>query len=147
MNLDINYWVLQTLAMMLTCLLIPNLKVSGPIPALATVVSIGFINAHYWSAALFFSLPDSPTTQAGVLLLMNGVIFWVVVKVLPGIEVSGVFPALAAPIVFTLCNVGINMYLKDVDWPAVFQMTMQFLVEMRDKFMGSAPVPSGPIQQ
>ena len=101
--------------MLLTCLLIPNLTVSGPIPAFLTVVALGFVNAKAWDTALFFQIPNQVSYQALTLFLANGIIFWIVVKVLPGIEVKGVLPALIAPVVFTICSLVIDTYGKDVD--------------------------------
>lgn len=139
MPINVSHWVIQTFAMMLTAFLIPKLRVSGPIPALATVVTLGFINAHYWSAALFFSLPADVTSNAIFLFLANGVLFWIVVKVLPGIEVEGVLPALAAPVVFTVISVLLNENLKDVDWNVVWQEVTGFVQAVRGRFLESAP--------
>ena len=133
-SLDFSYWLFQTLAMMATCFLIPKLKVTGPIAALATVLAIAFVNAHLWNTALFLSIPDSFTLQTAVLLIVNGLIFWVVVKVLPGIEVQGLLPAIAAPVVFTICSLVIQEYGSHVDWvkvcrrgAAVFEQAQRYL--------------------
>src|SRR3990172_11967686 len=97
----INYWILQTGAMMLTALLIPKLRITSLLGASLTVLALGLLNATLWDAALFFQIPHAFSTQALVLLAANGAIFWILVKILPGIEIDGVLPALAAPIVFT----------------------------------------------
>lgn len=111
-----NYWILQTLAMMLTVFLLPRLYMTNILGAIFTVVALSFINTSIWSATLFFSIPIEFTSHTAFLFVANGLIFWVLVKVLPGIEVEGFLPALAAPIVFTFCSYFGYQYGKDIDW-------------------------------
>ena len=89
-----SYWIMQTLAMLLTAALIPRLRITSIFGAIGIVACLGFVNSTVWDAALFFSVPSSFTMQAITLLLSNGVLFWILVKVLPGIEVRGVAAAL-----------------------------------------------------
>jgi len=131
----LSYWFLQTIAMGLTALLIPGLRITSIFGAAAAVVGLALVNATVWDAALFFSVPHGLSTQMLVLLLSNGVIFWVLVKLLPGIEVDGILPALAAPIVFTIVSVLISNYGRDVDWAAVTQWASERLGSLRDYLM------------
>ena len=43
-------------------------------------------------------------------MLINGVLFWVLVKVLPGIEIQGILPAVLAPVTYTVLTVLIQTY-------------------------------------
>lgn len=131
---SLNYWVLQTIAMMVTAFVLPGLTVKGPLGALVMVVALAYVNAKVWDAALFFQLPDSLTAHALLLFLANGVLFWVLVKVLPGIEVTGVWPALVAPLVFTVLSVVTSYYLKDVDWLLVLEKSIEYIRAARDYF-------------
>ena len=130
-----QYWFLQTLAMMLTVLLIPKLKVSGPWGALIAVVGLAFVNSVVWDAALFFSIPDSFSSKALLLFFTNGAIFWLGVKLSPGIEVEGIVPALVAPVVFTVCSLVIGEYGKDVDWERAYSKTTGLIAEAKDYFL------------
>ncbi|RIL06944.1 MAG: hypothetical protein DCC75_10415 [Proteobacteria bacterium] len=130
-SVNFSYWILQTAAMLLTCLLIPRLTVTGPISALITVLVMGFINAHLWNTALFFNIPDTLTLQVAVIFIVNGLIFWTVVKILPGISVQGFLPALIAPIVFTFCSMMIDRYASQVDWVALFKTIKQTASQLR----------------
>ena len=132
--LNINYWALQTLAMMLTALLIPRLTISGPLGALGTVVALGFINSKIWDTQLFSYIPNTFSSQALALFVVNGIIFWILVKVLPGIEVSGFIPAFVAPIVFTVCSMFINQYAQHIDWIEAAKSGMNFTTNIRDQF-------------
>lgn len=110
----------QTLAMMLTALLIPRLKITSLLGALFMVIALSYINTKVWDAALFYKIPDHFSYQAGLLLVSNGFIFWLLVKILPGIEIDGFLPALIAPIVFTLCSIAVTKYLPLLDWQHIF---------------------------
>ena len=134
MSIDPAYWALQCVAMLLTCFLIPKLTVSGPIPALMTVVALAFINSHLWSTALFLKIPNEFAYKAILLFLTNGVLFWVVVKILPGIEVEGVFAALLAPVVFSIMSLLIDQYKDQIDWPLVWKTTLDFMTKVKDYF-------------
>jgi hypothetical protein len=116
---DLTYWAVQTVAMALTALLIPNLRITsifGPILAVAT---LSVINMTVWSSDLFSALPNSLSTQTVTLLAINGGIFWAVVKVLPGIESKGILPVLIAPVIFTTCSVVLPRIAAEVDWNTV----------------------------
>lgn len=145
LQLIINYWVLQTLAMLLTGLLIPGLKVSGPLGAFAAVLGLAFVNATLWDAALFFSIPESFTTQALLLFLCNGALFWIFIKLMPGIEVEGVLPALAAPVVFTFCSLMISQYGNLIDWGAILDVVVELISSIKEYFYESGVVGDGTV--
>lgn len=110
--MDFNFtpWFFQVLAMCLTVAIIPNLRITGIIGPILAVVALSLINSHFWEPSLFFKLPTGFTSQSALLLLMNGLIFWIMVKLLPGIEVDGLLPAVLAPIVFTVTSIVLDQY-------------------------------------
>ncbi len=120
-SFDFKYWLLQTLAMMLTCFLLPKLTVSGPIPAFLTVLTLSFINAHLWSSALFFKIPDEFAYKAILLVLANGFLFFLVVKLLPGIEISGILPAILAPLIFSALSIAIDLHKDQIDFAEIYK--------------------------
>ena len=118
---NINFIVNQSIAVMLTALLIPHLRITSLFGAVLTVLSLSWINANLWNTSLFFSLPHSFTHQTLIIFLVNGLIFFALIKILPGIEVTGILPAIIAPIVLTLINILIKNYGYLIDWVAIFQ--------------------------
>ncbi len=114
-----GFWLLQALAMVVTCALIPKLKVTGLFGPLVAVIVIAAINTHVWDAALFFHIPTTLSKSGALLLLVNGAIFWLAVKAVPGIEIEGFIPAIVAPVVFTISSMLINTYGRNIDWSAV----------------------------
>jgi uncharacterized membrane protein YvlD (DUF360 family) len=131
MEFRISFWIIQTVAMMLTALFIPRLRVNGPLGAFLTVVTLALVNAHFWDAALFFSIPDSLTTRSLSLLFANGVLFWLLVKILPGVEISGILPSLLAPVLFTVITIVLQQASQHVDWSAVGEEALRLLSELR----------------
>jgi uncharacterized membrane protein YvlD (DUF360 family) len=136
----INYWGLQTVAMMLTALLIPRMRITSIFGALGIVLALGLVNATVWDTALFFSVPSSFSGQALTLLLANGVLFWVLVKLLPGIEIDGFAPALVAPVVFTALSLGISAYGRDVDLLDLGRKGVAAISQFRDQMQEQKPV-------
>ena len=134
MSFDPAYWALQCVAMLLTCLLIPKLTVSGPIPALLTVVVLAFVNSHLWSTALFLKIPDELAYKTVLLFLTNGLLFWVVVKILPGIEVEGIFAALLAPVVFSIMSLLIDQYKDQIDWELIWKTILDIFAKIKSYF-------------
>lgn len=138
--ININYWILQTIAMAITALLLPNLRITGFFGATLMVVALALVNAHLWDAALFFSIPDKFSTQAIVLLVANAGIFWFLVKLLPGIEIDGVLAAIFAPVIFTVCSVIIDQYGSHFDFISLARKGVGYLNEAKE-FVDEAANP------
>ena len=136
-SINFGYWMVQTVAMLLTCFLIPRLRVGSPFSALLVVVAIGFVNAHFWDNALFSHVPAELTTQTVLLFFANGIMFWVLVKLLPGIEVDGFLPALVAPVVFTIASLVVSELAERVDWAKVGSEAIRLGGEAREYFQKS----------
>lgn len=139
-HINLQIWILQVIAMLITAILLPGLTVSGPLGALIGVVGLAFVNAHLWDAALFFSLPDSASLHAILLLLANGIIFWIVVKILPGIDVTGILPTFIAPVLFTVISVLLTTYAKDIDWGKVLSKGISYVETAREE-LKATPTP------
>lgn len=134
-------WIFQLVGMLVTVMLVPKLELTSLKGLLLIVIAISLVNAYLWDATLFFSMPDSLTARTFQLLVVNGMIFWLLVKILPGIEADGFFPCLLAPLVFTGCSVLAYRYGKSVDWSEVFSQTSAQVISMshqlRDYFQTS----------
>lgn len=135
LNINFSYWFLQTLAMIVTAILIPGLKITSIFGALFCVIGLALVNAHMWDAALFFSVPDNVSLQTLFLLGANGVIFWLLVKLLPGIEISGIFAAILAPVVFTVCSILISQYGQDIEWKNIAIYIFDLVQSMKQQLI------------
>ncbi len=144
MQLDIMHWVTQTVAMALTALLLPNLRVTSIFGPIMAVGALSLVNTTLWSTNLFSQLPVSASTQALTLLAINGAIFWLIVKLLPGIESKGVLPVIAAPIVFTVCTMVIPEVTARVNWNAVRSEASRLYSETRKFVEAQSGSPDSP---
>ena len=133
-SMNFSDWILQSVATLSTCALIPRLKITSIFGALTTVIALAFVNATIWNAALFFEIPRTLTMQSGLLFLANGIIFWILVKILPGIEVNGFLPALIAPVVFTFCSLAVDQFHDKVPWKKIIQTGYVATERVREYF-------------
>lgn len=136
-DINIGFWILQTVAMGLTALILPGLRITNPLGGLAAVVALAFVNSHIWDAALFFAIPDTFSSHTLLLVAANGVIFWLIVKVLPGIESDGILSVIAAPILFTVLSLAINSYGKEIKWGDYGERALSYISGVRDELKES----------
>lgn len=120
----------QVVAMMLTMAILPRMRMTSLFGAGMLVTAIAIVNIYFWDSSLFFSLPEQVNQRSLVLLLVNGGIFWVLVKVLPGVEIDGLLPAILAPLVFTVLTVLVKHYAPLVDWAEVSERAATLLHEL-----------------
>jgi len=142
LELKFNYWILQTIAMLITAFLIPRLRITSIFGALFIVIALAFVNSKIWDAALFLQIPDHFTYQSVLLVLTNGFLFWVLVKLLPGIEVDGFLAALAAPIVFSATSLLIAHYHHYINWGDILDRAITVLQNLRQYFEQSSSEPA-----
>lgn len=142
--LMLNFWILQTVAMALTALLVPRLRITSLFGAFTMVAALTFVNRTIWDSQLFASIPTQLTTQAFYLFIANGAIFWALVKLLPGIESEGILPALFGPIVFTICSMLVNTYGTNLDWKQIAGATAGSVSAVRDNFIQPGRNPAEP---
>jgi uncharacterized membrane protein YvlD (DUF360 family) len=141
----LNHWILQTIAMGIAIFLIPRISVTSIFGPLIMVMGLALFNAFLWDENLFFFIPTDLGTRTLVILLINGVAFWVLVKILPGIECTGILPALIAPLVFTIVNALVFEYGREIDWGIIGDQiveTFRYLKERVDTMGPPTPTPT-----
>lgn len=116
---------LQTFALLITAFLIPRFQVSGPLSGLIMVLALGFVNTNLWDVALFYQVPNTFTSQVIVTFFVNGLLFYILAKILPGVAIQGILPALVAPVVLTVVTTAVYHYGRDIDWAAVWEQIKQ----------------------
>jgi uncharacterized membrane protein YvlD (DUF360 family) len=132
----LNHALFQFVAMGLTIFIIPKLRVSNISGAFIILGAIALVNSTVWDAGLFLGVPDNLSSQAIQIVVVNGLIFWVLVKALPGIECDGILPALIAPITFAIVSSLLRVYAKDVDWIELIETGFGYLMSYRDTVKG-----------
>ena len=125
-------WFLQTIALLITALLIPRFTIAGPVSALKFVVTLSLINTTLWNTNLFATIPNSLTAHSLTVVLANAVLFWVLAKLVHGVNIDGIMPAIVGPIVFTIISAGTYSFGKDIDWMSVFHQAQKAVETARD---------------
>lgn len=129
-------FIFQVVALALTALILPGLKINSLFSLVGLVVIITLVNAHFWDAALFYSIPDSLSLRAISTLIVNGLIFFVLVRVLPGIECRGLFTAIISPVLFTFLTITLSHYGEDVNWQSVGAFILSVVDALKGYLLG-----------
>ena len=65
-------------------------------------------------------------------MFINGVLFWLIVKLLPGIEVEGIFTVFIAPIIFSILTLIVTQYAPLVPWEDILNNLLSFLSSIKE---------------
>lgn len=133
----LNFFLLQAFAMLLVTIILPGLKLEGVFGLFLMVGSLAVLNASLWDSALFHALPKNFTVHSATLILINGALFWVLVKLLPGISIKGVLPAIFAPLLYTSLTILIQTWFADVDVIALLRQALEGLSGLKETFLGT----------
>jgi len=139
-----NNFIYQVFAIAITALLLPKLKISSLFGAIWLVLAISLVNTFVWNSDLFNFIPTNSAVLSGfgtkylVLILTNGLIFFALVKLLPGVDLEGFLTAFIAPILFSIFTVLIQKYGHLVDWLGLFNITFDFITSLKNSLLGQA---------
>lgn len=129
-------FVFQVVALALTALLLPGLKINSLFSLVGLVIIIYLTNAYLWDAALFFSIPNSLSLRALYTLICNGLLFFVLVRILPGVECRGIFTAIITPVLFTILTVTLSHYGEEVNWQNVGMFILNIVDTLKGYLLG-----------
>ena len=136
-----NNFIYQIVAIAITALLLPKLKISSLFGALWLVIAISLVNTFLWNSDLFNFIPSSSASFSGVgvkhliLVLTNGAIFFILVKLLPGVDLEGFLTAFIAPVLFSIFTVLIQKYGHLVDWIDLFSISSDFITTLKNSLL------------
>ena len=135
MEVYINSLILNAIVISLTSLLLPNLKITGISGALFTISALTFVNSTIWDPTLFSYIPEELSKRAIIITLINGFIFWGIVKILPGIEIKGLLTAIFAPILITIFTYLANRYLNEVNFIALLKDILERVINLKEQLI------------
>ena len=141
----LNFFLLQSLALLAVCIILPGLKIDGILGIFLLVIALAVLNASIWDSALFHALPKSFSLHSATLVLINGALFWLLVKILPGIRIEGAFSALVAPLFYSALSIIIQTWLEGVDVIGVLLSGLDGLSGLRDQLLGGAKDTLNPL--
>jgi len=111
-----SYWIIQAVALTITAFLLPGLRITSILGPIMLVAGLAIVNAFLWDASLFFHIPKDISTHAILIVLWNALIFWFLVKLIPGVEIRGFVAPVLAPILITVTTLFAGQYATKIDW-------------------------------
>lgn len=132
----LTVWFFQAIAIWITDLCLKKIRITSFFGPILMVIALSFINSKIWDVALFFQIPNSLTSQAITVFFVNGLIFWALVKILPGIEIEGFVSALIAPIIFTIANLAITYVVTNYEFSDFCNFIMQTFSDIKNFVTG-----------
>ncbi len=110
-------WFITTLGIMIVPQLVHGVHVQGWWAALLAAVVLGILNVILWPVLVILTLPLTLLTFGSFLLVINGVLFAIAGKLVPGITVDSFWSAFAAGIIVSIVSWAANRLLS-LDGPS-----------------------------
>jgi putative membrane protein len=97
-------WVLNAVALMAVAYLMPTIHVTSFVSALIAAFALGFVNTLIRPVLTLLTLPISVLTLGFFYLVLNGLLFWMVGKLLNGFSVDGFWAAVFGGLLYGLIS-------------------------------------------
>ena len=97
-------WLLNAAALMAVAYLLPSITVTNFISALIAAFALGFVNSVIRPILAILTLPISVLTLGFFYLVLNGLLFWMLGKLLGGFEVNGFWAAVLGGLLYGLIS-------------------------------------------
>ena len=97
-------WVLNAVALMAVAYFMPQIKVTSFVSALMAAFALGFVNTLIRPVLTLLTLPISVLTLGFFYLVLNGLLFWMVGKVMNGFTVDGFWAAVFGGLLYGLIS-------------------------------------------
>ena len=104
-------WLLNAAALMAVAYLMPSIKVTSFTSALIAAFALGFVNTLIRPVLTLLTLPISVLTLGFFYLVLNGLLFWMVGKLLNGFTVDGFWAAVFGGLLYGLISWALAMII------------------------------------
>ena len=104
-------WVLNAVALMAVAYLMPQIKVTSIFSALIAAFALGAVNTLIRPVLTLLTLPISILTLGFFYLVINGLLFWMVGKMLNGFSVDGFWAAVFGGLLYGLISWLLSMII------------------------------------
>ncbi len=104
-------WVLNAVALMAVAYLMPQIKVTSFVSALIAAFALGAVNTLIRPVLTLLTLPISILTLGFFYLVINGLLFWMVGKMLNGFSVDGFWAAVFGGLLYGLISWVLSMII------------------------------------
>ena len=104
-------WVLNAVALMAVAYFMPQIKVTSFVSALIAAFALGAVNTLIRPVLTLLTLPISILTLGFFYLVINGLLFWMVGKMLNGFSVDGFWAAVFGGLLYGLISWLLSMII------------------------------------
>ncbi len=104
-------WVLNAIALMAVAYFMPTIHVTNFVSALIAAFALGFVNTLIRPVLTLLTLPISVLTLGFFYLVLNGLLFWMVGKLLNGFTVDGFWAAVFGGLLYGLISWALAMII------------------------------------
>lgn len=104
-------WLLNAVALMAVAYLMPTIHVTNFMAALIAAFALGFVNTLIRPVLTLLTLPISVLTLGFFYLVLNGLLFWMVGKLLNGFTVDGFWAAVFGGLLYGLISWALAMII------------------------------------
>lgn len=104
-------WILNAAALMAVAYFMPSIKVTSFVSALIAAFALGFVNTLIRPVLTLLTLPISVLTLGFFYLVLNGLLFWMVGKLLNGFTVDGLWAAVFGGLLYGLISWALAMII------------------------------------
>lgn len=105
--------LVNILAIILAANLVPGIALDGMLSAVAAGLLLGLVNAIVRPVLVILTLPITLLSLGLFLLVLNGLCFWLVARVVTGFHVSGFWAAFLGALVVTIASWIVTLLISD----------------------------------
>jgi putative membrane protein len=111
MGFFVRWWV-NIIALLAVVLLVPGIHVDKFETALLAALALGLVNAFLRPALIAFTLPLNVLSLGFFTLLINGFLFLLVSRIVPGFAVTSFWNAVWGALAFSIFSFILNLLVK-----------------------------------
>lgn len=91
----------------------PSVQVSGVLPALVAAFVLGIVNALIRPVLIILSLPIQLLTLGLFTFVINGLMLWLVARLVGGFYIAGFWPAVLASVLLSIGSSVLSFVVRD----------------------------------
>lgn len=105
-------WLLTAAAIILSCYLVPGVKIAGVWPALWLALLLGVINISLKPLLILLTLPINILTLGLFIFVINALLILLASSVIKGFSVDGFWAAMLFSIILSIISYLLNIIFK-----------------------------------
>ncbi len=104
-------WLINTVALLALPYLMTSIRISGFWTALIAALVLGLVNALIRPIFVVLTLPVTLVTLGLFIFIINGLLFWLVSKMVDGFYVNGFWAAIGGALLYSIISWALSTLL------------------------------------